>query len=243
MVFGSNKTHAHTAPVAGTAGAPVAGVGAGPTTHTHGTTHTTPAGGGGLASHIPGTRAHEEKKLMQHGGVAGAGAGAGMGTTGVGAGGVGATGAGGTGTGGGLASKIPGTKAHAVTHSHEATHASALSSSHPTTTSSHAPGHHTHTTGQHGNLRPGEPGTKTVTTTTTTVVPQPSVGDKVSGKVDVALGKVRPLSGTPFEAVLTKERAQLTHNPGKVAVGEIKQTEGKRGLEAAGLAYPTGRAV
>ncbi|BGP33121.1 hypothetical protein JCM10296v2_004910 [Rhodotorula toruloides] len=222
MVFGSSKTHAHAAPVAGTAGAPVAGTGTGPTTHTHGATHTTPAGGGGLASHIPRMRAHEEKKLMQHGGVAGTGAG--MGTTGMGAGGVGATGAGTTGTGGGLASKIPGTKAHAVTHSHEETHASALSSSQPTTTSSHAPGHHTHTTGQHGNLRPGEPGTKTVTTTTTTVVPQPSVGDKVSGKVDVALGK-------------------LTHNPGKVAVGEIKQTEGKRGLEAAGLAHPTRRAI
>ncbi|GEM08977.1 hypothetical protein Rt10032_c06g2994 [Rhodotorula toruloides] len=136
--------------------------------------------------------------------------------------GTGATGT--TGTGGGLASKMPGTKAHAVAHSHNATHASALASSHPTTTSSHAPGHHTHTTGQHGNLRPGEPGTKTVTTTTTTVVPHPSVGDKVSGKVEVAIGK-------------------LTRNPGKVAVGEIKQTEGKKGLEAAGLAHPGGRVV
>ncbi|BGP71379.1 hypothetical protein NBRC10513v2_004748 [Rhodotorula toruloides] len=204
MVFGSNKTHAHAAPVAGTGG-----VGTGPTT-THGTTTGT-AGGGGLASKIPGTRAHEEKKLMQHSAGMPATNGTGAGTAGTMTG----TGAGTTGTGGGgLASK----------NSHDATHASALSSSHPTTTSSHAPGHHTHTTGQHGTLRPGEPGTKTVTTTTTTVVPQPSVGDKVSGKVDVAIGK-------------------LTHNPGKVAVGEIKQTEGKRGLEAAGLAHPHGRAV
>lgn len=71
--------------------------------------------------------------------------------------------------------------AHTPADSHDATHAAALASSHPTTSSSHAPGTHTHTQGTHGHLRPGEPGTKTVTTSTTTVVPHPSVGDKVSG--------------------------------------------------------------
>ncbi|KAL8276976.1 hypothetical protein RQP46_010611 [Phenoliferia psychrophenolica] len=76
--------------------------------------------------------------------------------------------------------------------------------------------HHT------GGLAQGTPGTSTTTTTTT--VPKASVGDKISGKVDVLVGKA-------------------THNPHKVAVGEVKQAEGKVGLEQRGLATGTGASV
>ncbi|KAK4698750.1 hypothetical protein P7C70_g7520, partial [Phenoliferia sp. Uapishka_3] len=83
---------------------------------------------------------------------------------------------------------------------------------------SHARAHnqHAHHT---GGLAAGQPGT--ATTTTTTTVPKASAGDKISGKVDVLVGK-------------------MTHNPQKVAVGEVKQAEGKVGLEQRGLAGATG---
>ncbi|GAA6010746.1 hypothetical protein JCM10207_005822 [Rhodosporidiobolus poonsookiae] len=185
------------------------GAGYGSTTHptgatgthaTHGsTTGTRP--GGGLASKVPGTAAYEQTHPYSSSGTGTTGAtgadygssttGAGYGTGTHHAGTTGATGTGGA----GIAAKVPGTKAHAATHGdHHATHASNVSSS----------------TG----LQPGAPGT--TTTTTTTTVPKPSTGDKISGKVDVAIGK-------------------LTHNPGKVAIGEIKQTEGKAGVAQAGL--------
>ncbi|GAA5890172.1 hypothetical protein JCM6882_009248 [Rhodosporidiobolus microsporus] len=171
-------------------------------------------------------------------------------------------------TGGGLASKVPGTDAYKATHPTSGTHTTSAgygSSTGPSygstgthgthtthgtrgTTGTHGVGtgtHHTTSVGtgatgatgagvasKNGNhhsthashvanssgLQPGAPGTSTTTTTTT--VPKPTVGDKISGKVDVAVGK-------------------LTHNPGKVAAGEIKQHEGKVGLQQAGLAGST----
>ncbi|GAA6036786.1 hypothetical protein JCM8097_003478 [Rhodosporidiobolus ruineniae] len=168
-------------------------VGAGTTQSTTGT------GGGGIASKIPGTRQYEATHPTSMTGTTGAGygstTGAGYGTTGTGVGAHSTTAGTGTTGGAGIASKIPGTKAHAATHSHHAEHAHNVASS--------------------SGLQPGAPGT--TTTTTTTVVPKPSTGDKISGKIDVAIGK-------------------LTHNPSKVAVGEIKQTEGKAGLHQQGLA-------
>ncbi|GAA5949526.1 hypothetical protein JCM21900_000251 [Sporobolomyces salmonicolor] len=176
------------------------GVGTGTGRH-HGTAATGATGGGyanppaysagqgtrtSLASKIPGT----QRYAATHGSTGGVGAG----TTGAAGTGIGRTHQmrsdpqGTTGTtssgvgGGGLASHVPGTQAHAA----------ALQ--------------------QQGGLQPGAPGT--TTTTTTTVVPKPSVGDKLSGKVEVLVGK-------------------LTHNPEKVALGEIKQTEGKAGVAQA----------
>ncbi|GAA5944792.1 hypothetical protein JCM1841_001798 [Sporobolomyces salmonicolor] len=166
------------------------------------------------------------------------------GTTGVGTGigrhhGTATTGA----TGGGYANPpaFPGTQQHAATHGstggvgagttgaagtgigHSSTsHAGYPQGTTGTTSSgvaggglaSHLPGTQAHAAAlqQQGGLQPGAPGT--TTTTTTTVVPKPSVGDKLSGKVDVLVGK-------------------LTHNPEKVALGEIKQTEGKAGVAQA----------
>ncbi|KAI5478163.1 hypothetical protein MNV49_005427 [Pseudohyphozyma bogoriensis] len=86
----------------------------------------------------------------------------------------------------------------------------------------HLAQHQANTTGHHlgsGNrthhqgLPVGTPGTQTTTTTTT--VPKPSVGDKISGSIEVMVGKA-------------------THNPMKIQEGEIKKTQGKAGLAAAG---------
>lgn len=74
---------------------------------------------------------------------------------------------------------------------------------------------HAQNAGLTGGLAAGSPGT--TTTTTSTTVPRASVGDKISGKVDVLVGKA-------------------TNNPAKVALGEVKQSEGKVGLEQRGLA-------
>ncbi|GAA5862192.1 hypothetical protein JCM1840_001673 [Sporobolomyces johnsonii] len=175
----------------------------------HGTAATGMTGGGYAdpptysAGHAAGTGL-ASKSTQQHAATHGLTGGVGAGTPATAGTGIGhsttghagypnaTTGTSGVG-GGGLASHIPGTQAHAATHgNHQATHAAAL--------------------GQHGGLQPGAPGT--TTTTTTTVAPKPSVGDKISGKVDVLVGK-------------------LTNNPEKVAVGEIKQTEGKAGVAQA----------
>ncbi|GAA5823088.1 hypothetical protein JCM10212_005717 [Sporobolomyces blumeae] len=131
---------------------------------------------------------------------------------------------------GGLASKIPGTDAYKAAHG-QAQHVEPGCAGQPTqvvepghvntTTTGGYHGHHsTHDTKHHHSVTqttavPGQPGT-TVTTTTTT--PKVSTGEKISGKMDVLMGKA-------------------THNPAKVAHGEILQAEGKKGLDNAAIAY------
>ncbi|GAA5825471.1 hypothetical protein JCM3770_001844 [Rhodotorula araucariae] len=260
----AHGTHSGTAPVGATgATAPgsVGGLGTntntgmGPGTGTQ--AHTAGGTGGGLASKIPGTAAYKATHPHSHGlggnaaamdtqttdtqthtqththrasgsvgaDYPGAGAGAGVGAgAGAGAGAPGLSAAGTTGpatgaAGGGIASKIPGTKAHAATRS------SPLLSFPRAETDLPVDDHHaTHASNVAGTtgLQPGTPGT--TSTTTTTTVPKPSVGDKISGKVDVMVGK-------------------LTHNPGKVAIGEIKQSEGKAGVAHAGLGGAGGHSV
>ncbi|GAA5895891.1 uncharacterized protein JCM6883_001648 [Sporobolomyces salmoneus] len=183
----------------------------------HNTTHssTHPSGPGGIAAKIPGTEANREKKMYENEATPGYGN-------------AGATGAGyptsGTGTGYGHSGTVaPDSHAHGhhnMTHSSTGAGAGGIASKIPGTAAHDAthPTHHNTTTGtthtgpHTGNTTHGAHGTHGTHGTHHDASAKPSMTDKIGGKIDVAIGKA-------------------TKNPTKVVEGEIKQTQGKAGLE------------
>ncbi|GAA6019907.1 hypothetical protein JCM11491_004860 [Sporobolomyces phaffii] len=245
-MLGNNNT-ATNAPVYDAAGNPVA-------PHGH---HNSTSTGGGIASKIPGTAAHDATHGHHNT------------TTGPGYGNTTTT----HGSGGGIASKIPGTQAHEVSHGHGATGAGYGTATGPTTTGagygtttgagygstgtvapdSHVGGHHNTTHSSHSTgpsaatkIESKIPGTDAHKAThpphhdTTHTAGTGHVGGTHAGTThgthhdhNTTHGHHAGTTGTT-----TTKPSVADKIGGKIDViqGEIKQTEGKAGLANAGLA-------
>ncbi|BGP56339.1 hypothetical protein JCM8202_000386 [Rhodotorula sphaerocarpa] len=204
------------------------------TSTTVGTTH--PSTTDKVAAAVPGTRQHEEKQELREGRTPATGGPAGhigsepvghsaygSGQTTTGATGpmgthAGAAPAGTTGSefGRGPAAHPAGTTGEPVVVAHEGAPMGSHETGHHHGGNHGHHGDHGHHGGDHGHhggngAHHGDGHHHTGAEHT-----KPSMGDKIGGKIDVMMGKA-------------------THNQGKVAQGEIKQTEGKAGVERAGL--------